>query len=118
SPPSNGDEVTKFGGAKVGDLVQWESQGALQFPTPRRVRLVSEDGNWVAVEGIEKGLPMDEILVEGAPDNPRSEAPTFPLALDQHEAEWMRSRVGTDTKVRLLVEGDMCPKEIGKLIKL
>lgn len=34
------------------------------------------------------------------------------------EAEWMRNLVGRETKVRLLVTGDMGPKEIGRLIKL
>ena len=30
----------------VDDLVQWESQGVQQFPQPRRVRAISDDGNW------------------------------------------------------------------------
>jgi hypothetical protein len=54
----------RFGGAGFGDLVQWESQGALQFEKPRRVRWVSDDGAWVAVEGSKTGIPMDQVLVE------------------------------------------------------
>lgn len=65
---SHGDEVSnnaesdrpdkKFGGAAVGDFIQWEAQGALQFETPRRVRAISDDGEWVAVEGSDTGIPM------------------------------------------------------------
>lgn len=39
-----------YGGAKVGDLIQWEIDGVLQMEKPMRVRLVTDDG-WVAVEG-------------------------------------------------------------------
>lgn len=123
SDVSNGDDATIYGGAKVGDLVQWESQGALQFPTPLRVRFVSEDGQWVAVEGSETGIPMREVIVESAvaPEHqPFLNAPIFPLAQEvgQGEVEWIRNKVGQETSVRLLVKGDMGPKEIGKLIKL
>lgn len=34
------------------------------------------------------------------------------------ETEWMRNQLGSATKVRLLVSGDMGPREINKLIKL
>lgn len=50
--------------ASVGDLIQWESQGALQFETPRRVRWVSGDGGWLAVEGSDTGIPMSEVIVD------------------------------------------------------
>lgn len=115
-----------FGGAKIGDLIQWEAVGALQMEKPMRVRAVSEDGQWVLVEGSESAIPMSETIVEervvanGSP-------PVFKFAEAQSpaqpalagESEWMRSLVGRDTKVRLLVSGgDMGAKEIGKLMKL
>lgn len=113
-----------FGGAKVGDLIQWESQGALQLPKPLRVRFVSDDGNWVAVEGSQTGIPMGEVIVETKTLTPSVAPPIFPLeqgsnfAVEQDEVEWMRNRLGQDTNVRLMVKGEMGPKEIGKLIKL
>jgi hypothetical protein len=55
---------TKYGGAAVGDLVQWENNGALALPEVRRVRAISEDGNWVFVEQSETGIPMSEVIVE------------------------------------------------------
>lgn len=59
----DGDEKT-FGGARVRDLIQWESSGALQLPEPRRVRAVSDDGQWVFVGQSGTGIPMDQVLVE------------------------------------------------------
>jgi len=124
----SGDKVvtTAYGGARVGDFIQWESQGALQFPKPLRVRLVTDDGQWVAVEGSETGIPMNEVIVESS-DQSRtlSAPPTFSLALtaimpeaDKGETEWMRMRVDQDTNVRILIKGDIGPKGIGKLIKI
>lgn len=57
----------KSGGASVGDFIQWESQGALQFETPRRVRWVSDDGSQLAVEGSDTGIPMSQAIVQDAP---------------------------------------------------
>lgn len=118
----------KFGGASHGDYVQWESQGTLRFPNPLRVRHVSRDGEWVFVEGSETGIPMNEVIVKEPATESASASrvpPTFPLdppersaATEDGEAEWMRNTLGTDTKVRLMVKGQMGPKEIKKLIRL
>ncbi|WP_454685618.1 hypothetical protein [Agrobacterium leguminum] len=124
SSASKGGFETTFGGAAIGDLVQWESQGALQFPKPLRVRSISDDGKWIAVEGSQTGIPMSEVIVESKA-SPQTIAPTFSfpreeesVSLAQGEVEWIRSRLGGDINVRLLVKGDMGPKEIGKLIRL
>lgn len=45
----------------VGEYVQWESAGALQFADPKRVTGLSEDGLWVFVEGSKTGLPIKEV---------------------------------------------------------
>jgi hypothetical protein len=121
------EKETVYGGAKVGDLVQWESGGALQMEKPMRVRAVSEDGQWVAVEGSETGIPMSEVIVEErAPSTVTppvfkfsQEQPASEEKVRQGEVEWISNLVGRDTKVRLLVSGgEMGAKEIGKLIKL
>lgn len=123
------EDEPRFGGAKVGDLIQWEVDGMLQMEKPMRVRLVTDDG-WVAVEGSETGIPMEQVLVEerGTGEAPPTlrDAPRFKLEEPQREGkpavgetEWMRNLVGRDTKVRLMVSGgEMGAKEIGKLIKL
>ena len=60
-----GDEsaTVVYGGAHVGDLVQWEQGGALQFEKPTRVRWVSDDEQWIAVDGSDAGIPMSEVIV-------------------------------------------------------
>jgi hypothetical protein len=79
-PKQAADEgSTVYGGAKVGDLIQWEIDGALQLEKPMRVRLVTDDG-WVAVEGSETGIPMDQVIVEERPDLAESRSsPRFKL---------------------------------------
>jgi hypothetical protein len=125
-PKQSEEGSTVYGGAKVGDLIQWEVGGALQMEKPMRVRAVSEDGQWVLVDGSESAVPMSEVIIE---ERPAAAAvpPVFKFADTSApassalagESEWMRSLVGRDTKVRLLVSGgDMGAKEIGKLMKL
>lgn len=123
---------------EIGDLIQWEPAGVLQFETPRRVRAKQEHEGawWLFVEGSETGIPMDEVTVKerktpdseqpkGAPKAP----PTLPLSvaiLDADigyqtapgEREWLRGTLSRATSYKLLVIGEIGPKEIGKLIKL
>ncbi|MEM6388705.1 MAG: hypothetical protein AAF825_02585 [Pseudomonadota bacterium] len=116
---------TMFGGASVGDMIQWESQGVLRFETPRRVRAVSEDGQWVAVEGSTTGVPMSQVIIEqrAAPTPPQ-----FPIetSVPENEAapkgfsEWFRAKVGADKIVTINFkgEGDIGPREIEKMIRV
>ena len=86
----------KFGGATVGDLIQWESGGVLQFRTPQRVRWVSPDGAWVAVEDSDTGIPMSEVMVETrGPATPPPVPPATPPAQTQaaSQGEGMRKAV-------------------------
>jgi hypothetical protein len=124
--PDDFDEVT-FGGAQVGDLIQWEVNGVLQMEKPMRVRMVTDDGLWVAVEGSETGIPMEQVIVEERAPLAASPPPTFKIPIVEDivdekpragESEWMRNPLGRDTSMRLLVTGKMGSKEIGKLIKL
>ena len=114
----------KFGGAVVGDLVQWESGGALQFEIPRRVRWVSDDRVWLAVEGSETGIPMEQAIVESLA---RSAAPPIPPVEQRHDhasergfSEWFRAKVGPDKLVTINFrgQGEIGPREIEKMIKV
>lgn len=51
----------------IGCYVQWTSQGAYQFSTPRKIVGISDDGNWGFVEGSKTGLPMNELSVMEPP---------------------------------------------------
>ncbi len=55
---------------KIGDFVQWESQGMLQFRDPLRVRELSDDGQYVFVDGSPTGMPVSEVTVEDPPARP------------------------------------------------
>jgi hypothetical protein len=59
---------------KVGDFIQWESQGMIQFVEPKRVTGFSEDGEYLFVEGSLTGIPVTEASVEEAP----ASAPKLP----------------------------------------
>ncbi|WP_292533754.1 hypothetical protein [Methylocystis sp.] len=129
SPPPNVGAASKktYGGAKVGDLIQWESQGALQFPQPLRVRWISDDGQWLAVEGSDTGIRMSEAIVDtrvAAPPIPpaaHSPADLKPkVEAEDGFEEWFRAKVGASKQVQILYrgEGDIGAKEIQKLIDI
>lgn len=75
--PSDTGEIDSNSGAgeaakpskvvRVGEYVQWESQGVLQFEHPKRVRWVSDDGTHLAVDGSDTGIPVDQVSVEKSP---------------------------------------------------
>lgn len=52
---------------RVGDYVQWESQGAMQFPEPKKVRAISTDGSHAFVDGSPTGLPVGQLSRAKAP---------------------------------------------------
>ena len=112
--------------ANSGDLVQWTSGGVDQFETPRRVRGVHRrDGqDWAFVEGTNTGVPVSELTVvtpeSDATAPPSTMAPSDPIALPSmhKEREYLRGLLSRDASYRLLVSGDIGPKELGRMIKL
>ena len=63
---------------KVGDLVQWESNGQTQFRDPQRVREITPDGKWAFVEASATGLPLGELTKMDAITPDVQHAPTPP----------------------------------------
>ncbi|MGC1511407.1 MAG: hypothetical protein WA797_00620 [Acidimicrobiales bacterium] len=113
----------------IGDLIQWEIDGIFQLETPRRVRAIQqhEGADWVFVEGSEAGIPMNQTVLEQKVTSPKAAPPTLPLpetivesraANSGSEREWLRGPLSKGVSYRLIVSGDLGPKEIGKLIKL
>ncbi len=79
--PDKKDSKAK-GKVEVGDWVQWESGGALQFANPHQVRAIKdhEGAEWVFVEGSETGIPMMEIVLEKKGDKQSQiSPPTLPI---------------------------------------
>lgn len=54
---------------KEGDLVQWQSQGVLQFPQPRKVEnlqttyIGGKEARYVFVEGTTTGIPIEQVIL-------------------------------------------------------
>lgn len=55
----------KSEGIKVGDNVQWTSQGTDQFEEPKKVTKISDDGKFAFVEGSNTGIPIDQLAKKG-----------------------------------------------------
>lgn len=115
--PSNGDG-NRFGGASVGDLVQWEINGALQLQRPAKVQSIHESGDWVFVDGSNTGIPMSQVIVETVapitptpPVAPSSQAAT----IGEGEREWVRTPLGKGVFARILVTEDLTDTQIEKL---
>lgn len=117
---------------EVGDLIQAEIDGTFALEKPDRVRAIQEhEGRqWVFVETSEAGIPMEQaaLIEKGAAEaKPHGVAPTLPLKtpatagredIVQGEKEWLRGPLSREVSYRLIVSGDLGPKEIGKLIKV
>jgi len=67
---------------KVGDYVQWESAGVLQFREPKRISSISPDGNYAFVDGSGTGLPIGELSLQEKP-KPAGDLPALPLPSKQ-----------------------------------
>lgn len=52
---------------KIGDFIQWESQGVFQFPKPKRVRDINMEEGYLFVEGSLTEIPVDEAILEESP---------------------------------------------------
>jgi hypothetical protein len=68
-----GKEPVAEGEVKIGDKVQWTSQGADQFTEPRKIKSISEDGQYAFVEGSDTGIPVKELsITEATPTEVKS----------------------------------------------
>jgi hypothetical protein len=62
-PPA--DELPEV---KLGDLIQWTSDGADQLTAPGRVMWISDDKSFVRIHGSPTGIPMSEITMVKSPE--------------------------------------------------
>ncbi len=65
---------------KVGDYVQWEPKGILQFMEPKRIVKISDDGAFAFVEGNHTGLPVSELTLEEKPAKDSAKTKGRPVA--------------------------------------
>ena len=126
TPPPTDDEDDSAGvSASIGDYVQWERQGVLQFNVPQRVRWISDDGEWLAVEDSATGIPMNEVRTEQAAAKTPPAVPPVPVVESAANTapgftEWFRAKVGPDKLVTINYKGtdDIGPREIEKMIAI
>lgn len=78
---------------KVGDYIQWTSQGSDQFIEPKRVRWICEDGSHLSVDGSTNGIPTAQVTVVEAPAPPNP-----PVGNQQREREIPRGSGSADVK--------------------
>jgi hypothetical protein len=64
------DDETPEVEVKVGDWVQWVSQGVEQFRQLKKVTGFSDDGTYAFLEGEKTGVPLKELEVGEAPVDP------------------------------------------------
>lgn len=79
-------ELDRMDSPKVGDFVQWQPGGVLQFQEPRRVTAISETGDFVMVEGSATGLPINEVSIVPGKDT-RSEPKTGTMVFSGNEVK-------------------------------
>jgi hypothetical protein len=94
---SEGNNASGWVRPKVGDYVQWQSQGVLQFESPKRVQSLSEDGVYAFVEGSNTGLPVNDLIVEERPADAVSSTP----APQRRVSYEQQSGVGTAARTLL-----------------
>jgi hypothetical protein len=63
--------------AQIGDWVQWEHNGLLGFPEPKRVKGLSPDGTYAYVDGQNGAVPRNELFRESAPANLPDQKPIY-----------------------------------------
>lgn len=104
--PEGDEQAVTYGGARVGDTINYESGGVITNSYPLRVRAVSDDGGWVFVDGAEAGLEMGQVVVlERMAEAEVKERPTLPLGNKLSEDAPLKA--GTRKAVFPLDEGDV-----------
>lgn len=72
------DEPLEAVAAKLGDVVQWTSGGVDQLASPARVIGVSDDAQWLWVEGSQTGIPMSDVQIVEASEASKTAPPPPP----------------------------------------
>ena len=64
---------------KIGDYVQWEPNGILQFREPKQIIGISADATFAFVDGSSTGLPVGELTLQAKPASPGAGRVVLPL---------------------------------------
>lgn len=82
---------------KIGDWIQWETQGCLRLPEARRITGFLEDGKFVTVEGSNDPVPADELIAASPEDLAAGYPARSPIVIPQvANATQERAKMQTD----------------------
>lgn len=73
------EDVVEKRRPQIGDFVEVEVRGQLQFAEPVHVRGISGDGDWFFVDGAETGYAMEHLTVVDPPADSRRQPPRMLL---------------------------------------
>jgi hypothetical protein len=85
---------------QVGDYVQWESQGMLQFDKPKRISRISEDSKFAFFDDSTTGVPVDGLTKSDAPTELRDNG-------GKPETKRVPHKLGMNSDVFTLDEGEV-----------
>ena len=91
---------------QIGDWIQWEHNGILGLPQPKKLVGFSEDGLFGFVEGSSTGLPVNEIIPAEPPEPSVFRLPSFDLGQKAQREREGRQGVKMRQDVSSLPEGD------------
>src|ERR1039457_255959 len=57
---------------QVGDYVQWEPNGIIQFLEPQKITKISEDGAFAFIASSKTGMPVSELTLQSKPASAKS----------------------------------------------
>ena len=85
--PKDGEKPT----VKIGDFVQWVSQGMDQFRELRKVIGFSDDGAYAFLDGEKTGAPVSELEIGDTPNLPLVPLPALRSPLTRQQADGGRA---------------------------
>ncbi len=84
-------------GFHVGEYIQWESQGILRMPAPKKITHFSEDQSYAFVEGSLTGIPVKELIAAQTPEVPEYQHLQPPPIKDSHVSGSKKVQLDTVT---------------------
>ena len=106
--PSAEQAPVVYGGARVGDFVQWESQGAFRWKEPKRVTAVNthKGCEWVSIDGEKGRVEMNQVIVRERAEQATAPTPRPEMGGQPHRVQ-RQEGLGMKEDVFALTEGDV-----------
>jgi hypothetical protein len=83
------DNLKHLDALQIGDYVQWECGGMLQFQEPRMLREFSSDRKYAFVDGSQTGMLLSELTKEVPPVTKSVESRATPVSMTKHMLEFV-----------------------------